>query len=39
MLLQLTVTVDTAGKKSTFLQFKVVSLFYEDTVVIESTTM
>ena len=30
--------VDTAGKK-TFSQFKVVSSFYEDTVVIESTTM
>ena len=31
--------VDTAGKKRTFSQFKVVSSFYEDTVVIESTTM
>ena len=35
MLLQLT----QQEKKSTFSQFKVVSSFYEDTVVIESTTM
>ena len=33
MLLQLT----QQGKKATFSQFKVVSSFYEDTVVIEST--
>ena len=31
--------VDTAGKNQHFHQFKVVSSFYEDTVVIESTTM
>ena len=31
--------VDTARKKKDFHQCKVVSSFYEDTVVIESTTM
>ena len=31
--------VDTARKKKHFHQCKVVSSFYEDTVVIESTTM
>ena len=35
MLLQLT----QQEKKATFSQFKVVSSFYEDTVVIERTTM
>ena len=37
--MQYVTAVDTARKKSTFSQFKVVSSFYENTVVIESTTM
>ena len=31
--------VDTAGKKTTFSQFKVVSSFYEDTVLIENMNL
>ena len=37
--MQYVTAVDTAGKKATFSRFKVVSSFYEDTVVIERTTM
>ena len=37
--MQYVTAVDTAGKNPTFSQFKVVPSFYEDTVVIERTTM